>query len=351
MEMLGTRSKLSAIGLDIDPHEFRAVQLMGGDRGQSVVAWAVFPRKEVSEGIDAEPGGDELRWARGVLGRRGFLGSTVSIASATSDCSSHVIELPPPESGAPLAQLARLEIARARRANPEDFEVGFWSLPARGRTRETLAVACPRSVVEDSIERYESGGFEPSGIDLLELAIVRGGRAGGEALGAENEINAALHIGWSASLAVLSVGDTINYVRRVERGAACVWKHARDRYRLSVDGAERVLHAGEGRKDTQLEPLVKACWASVASELASELDVAVSYVSHAFRTAPLGQVRISGYAAGNPVVNERLDAVIGIPVTAACAPQLHRALGEHGEPKGLAARLTPAYGLAARFDK
>ncbi len=351
LDMIRTRPKLSAIGLNIDAHEFRAVQLMETPKGIHAVAWAVFPRRD--DALDHEqratlPDSDELRWAAEILGRRGFVGNAVSIAPSTQECSSHVIELPPIGSGAPVDQLAKMEVARAKKCDPEDFELGYWTLPAKGRIQETLAVACPRSVINDTIEHFESAGLIPVGIDLLELAISRAGRDGA----VENEINASLHIGWRSSLAVLSLGKTVIYVRRIEHGASSVWNLAMGRYGLSPRGGDAVMN-DQIRTDGArgYAKIKRATWSALASELANELDVTIAYVAHSFRTAPLGKIFLSGYGSVNPVIDEHLDKVLGIPIECAAPSALVKGIGSGQEVWSLACRLSTAYGLAARFDR
>ncbi len=350
LEMIRTQPRLSSIGLTIDAHEFRAVQLMRTTKGISTVAWALFPRRDETDHAQRSslPESDELQWALRILGRRGFVGNTISIAPSTGQCSSHVIELPPAESGAPVDQLAKVEVARAKKCSPEDFELGYWALPAKGRTQETLAVACPRPVIDETIERFESAGFVPAGIDLLELAI---SRAGAQGTG-ENEINALLHIGWRSSLAVLTLGNTVIYVRRIENGASSVWDMSASRYGLSPKGADAVINdqmLADGSRG--YAKIKRATWSVLAGELASELDITIAYVAHSFRTAPLGKIYLSGYGAVNPVIDEHLDKVLGIPIECAAPLPLVRGIGSGQQVWSLACRLSTAYGLAARFDR
>lgn len=356
MSRLLTRTRLSSIGLDMDPHEIRAVQLAQTSKGVSVLAWAVFPRQqqEHSGACDPIPGEEELGWAASVLGRRGFVGSTVSLAPSTVDCTSHVIELPPFDSGAPLDQLARMEVARARKCAPSHFELGYWELPAKGRTVETLAVACGRPVIDGMIERYRQGGFEPVGIDLLELAIFRGAQASGDPSQGrvEQEVNASLHIGWTSALAVLTVGEKVVYVRRIERGASSVWRIAAERYKLGAQAAQSILSGTDHvEHSNEYEQIRKNAWSGLASDLASDLDVAIAYVNHAHRGAPLGKIRLSGYGVGNPVLEQEIDGTLGIGLHHAAPYALVEAISSDEGGRALAARLTAAYGLAARFDR
>jgi len=352
MGVFNARQQISAIGLEIDAHEFHAVQLIRSPKGISTLAWAKFPRRDEHGDTPREsfPESDELRWAASILGRRGFVGNTVSIVLSSASCSSHVIELPPAESGAPIEQLARMEIARAQRCSPDDFEFGYWGLPSKGRSEESIAVAIPRTTIDQAIEVYEQGGLIPGGIDLIELAIHRASETGKIAV--ETEINALLHISWSSSLAVLTLGDQVVYVRRIERGVSSVWDLARGRYKLSSRGADAVLDSNPSDSDSEsFAKIHRSAWTGLATELANELDVATAYVSHSFRMAPFGKIRTSGYGGGNKIIEEQLDKVLGIPIECTPPSALMDGIGMGGESRVLAGRLLAAYGLAARFDQ
>lgn len=356
MSLLAKKRQLSSIGLDVDDHEFRAVQLVREQGSLRAVAWAVFPRlhqdRDAEDGSFGVPGEEELAWASMILSRRGFKGSTVSIAPRTRDCTQHVFELPPPESGAPLEQLARAEIARARKCGVGDFEMGYWALPQRGRTSETMAVVCPARVIESMIDSYESVGLETVGIDLAEVAIIRGvsEQLSCNSSGGEPMIDTVLHLGWGSTLAIVTLGDRIVYVRRVGRGAGEVWDHALGRFGLSNKGARAVIGDFETPEhDTQLEKIRLGCWNALSKEIASELDVAVAYVSHSFRMVPLGRIVMSGFGAQNSQLRSQLDLTLGIPAVSAAPSALVEAIPA-STPGDLPSRLAFAYGLAARFD-
>lgn len=351
MSLLKLRSKVSAIGFDVDAHEFRAVQLIDHGQGHDVLSWAIFPRRDQSaEHPSAQPDVSELAWAHDILARRGFVNDTVSLMVSPTQCSAHVLELPPVESGAPIDQLARAEVARAKKCGPNDFELGYWSMPPKGRSGpETLAVACPGNVVQELIERYEQGRFDPVGIDIPELVIPRTGSFD-QAVG-NAEINASIHIGWASSLAVLMLGETVIYARKIDHGAEGVWEIATNRFQLSRNGAQAILDGRilENGQDG-FARMHRSAWSFLATNIASELDVAVGYVSHSHRMAPLGKIVISGYGYNNAVIEEIVEKTIGMPYEYAAPDALIESMGSSGDVFAQAARLSVAYGLAARFD-
>ncbi len=354
IQMLGLQIERSAIGIDVDGHEYRAVQLARSSKGITPIAWAVFPRRDES-GIDGHqrlPEADELQWAASVLSRRGFIGNSVSIAPSTAICSSHVLELPPASSGAPIDQLARMEVARELRCAPNEFELGHWELPGKGRSQETLAVSCPRSGIDQMMQRFESGGFTPVGIDLMELAICRGEQSCELQVSSQGqpEINASLRIGWRSSLAVLSLGSQVIYVRRIEHGAQSVWDIATQKYKLSDRAAEVILNGDFNEAQTEFSKVHHAAWSGTAGVLSGELDIAIAYISHSYRMAPFGKISISGYGCANPVIERNFDEVLGIPIVYAAPQSLVTSIGSGESVWGLACKLSTAYGLAARFD-
>lgn len=356
MSLVGMKSQRSAIGVELDQHEFRAVQLIQEGDTKRVHAWAVFPRLSAEhvaqDSAYGHPGEEEMKWAMAILGRRGFKGTAISSAPQTRDCGQHVFELPPPESGAPLEQLARLEVARARKCEPNAFEFGFWDLPQRGRTNESMAVACASDAIKSMMQAYEAGGMSVAGIDIPELAIMRG-VLDTPSIGIvtpQPEINAVLLVNWFSSLAIVTLGHRIVYVRRIAHGARRVWEHATSRFGLSERSAREVFNQEyTGEHAEQIERVCSACWAALSKDLASELDVAIAYVSHSFRMAPLGKIVMSGYGSMNPTLLSRFDSVLGIPVVSSAPKALVDVMSDQHDGS-LPARLTYAYGLAARFD-
>ncbi len=356
MSLLKAAVQTSTIGLDVDDHEFRAVQLRRVGNQNVISAWAIFPRQLDSSAhqrtLSGAPGDEEVRWAANLLARRGFTGTSITCVPRTRDCSQHVIELPPPESGAPIEQLARGEVARERKSDPKSFEIGYWPLPQRGRSNETMAVACPTATIDGLIEAYEAGGLEVVGIDLPELAIMRGvlETTSVSMPTAEPCIDAVLHVSWNSALAVVTLGHRIVYVRRIERGASHAWEHATERFGLSRISAQAVLGDHDAQTQSeQLEKIRAACWAGLAKELATELDVAIAYVSHGFRMSPLGSVILAGYGSTNLTLEHQLDQKLGIPLIRS-APEPFAAHAGENAGSSFAARLTLAYGLAARYD-
>lgn len=338
---------LSPIGLELGGGEVRAVQLARTGDGDGVVCHAAFPRAE-GPGPAGVVTPDEAAWITGVLERRGFVGRKVSVIAPHGSCSAHIVDLPDRDSGAPAEVIARAEIARNRRCPPDRFELATWYLPQRGRTDRGLAFACERSELEEHLNSLESAGLEPVGVDLEETALAR---ACEPALRAEPDaIHAMLRIGWNATLGVLTLGQTVVYTRRFEVGVGRFLTRFRERAGLSWNDACRVLDAASPGADEPdaFETAARSLWTELACELGPEIDTAVTYVTHAHRTAPVGCVQLAGFGASRPECLTLLDEALGMPVRPA-EPGVIRS-GEDRDGPDLA-RCAVALGLAGRYDE
>ncbi len=346
----------SAIGLDIDGHEFKAVQLERDGQESRVAAWAVFPRLNqedvTQDASNPLPDQKELAWAASILNRRGFSGREVSLAVPSRFCTQHQFELPPKESGAPIDVLAKAEVARERKCDPHEIELGHWALPQRGRTTETMAIACTQNTIRSMADGAHDAGLEVVGIDLSELTVLRAAqrKLPDSSVDGNRPIHAVLHFGWGHSTVVVTLGNQLSYVRRIHQGAQSVWEQARAKFGLSENGARAVLgdidiHDG----DEQLSKIRAACWKKASAQIASELDVAFAYVSHAFRMAPMGHIALCGYGSQSQTLRTQLDQIMGVPLVDTAVPELLNAVSGQGSAS-VASRLVYAYGLAARYD-
>jgi Tfp pilus assembly PilM family ATPase len=339
----------SSIGLDIGASEVRAVQFFraGGaaDAGARppVVRDAVFPRRG-DPGPYAAPDAEEMAWIAGVLARRGFQGVRVTLLAPDGACSTHVVDLPDRDSGAPAEAIARAEVARARRCAPDRFELASWYLPKRGRTERGMAVACDSARLAALLDAAEAGGLSPAAVDLEEAALAR---ACHPELAAEPDaVHAVLRVGWNSTLGVLTLGELVLYTRRFEVGVGHLLGRFRDRCGLSWHDARRVLDAHDpvGERPDAFEQGARTVWSALAERLGSELDTAITYVSHAHRSASVGRVWLAGYGAGRPELLGGLDEILGMPVAPADGWNRTSADGPRN------ARLAVAAGLAGRFD-
>jgi Tfp pilus assembly PilM family ATPase len=382
--------RLSPIGLDIGFGEVRAVQLARGPGGVSLVCAAVFPRPGGPRPI-AEFDGAEAAAVGAVLGRRGFVGRRVALTAPHGACTAYAIELPPKDSGAPISEIARAEIARKERVSPTAFEMATWYLPSRGRSERGMAVACEGAVLESYLKAFDHAGLVPVSVDLQECALARVGSQ--MFSGEDGAIHAMIIVGWSTTLAVLTLGRTVVYTRRFDIGVGYAVTRLKERGGLSWADAARVLDSGDpsfsDARPADLSPVAaspleqsrvggydaderaahdeppgnhpvaaaatetdifersaRAMWSELGASLSEETDTAITYVTHAHRNATVGCVMVGGYGAHRAELIDTMDHALGMPVTPA-----HEWPGASSLNDRAAARVVVAAGLAARFDQ
>jgi len=336
----GLRTQVSPIGLVHDSNEFRAVQLVRTKNTITPLACVRFPRKSGRSGVvDA----DEYRWAGSMLARKGMVGNAVNIIPDSAWCSSHIFELPPVPDLHAKQQLARVEVARSKKCPPAAFELGCWDLPAKGRASESMAISCQRSSLDQALDEIEQAGLRVAAVDLPELAITR---TLGE-VESDQGITGILHVGWGESLVVIQHEGVVVYQRRIEAGLGELHERLCTQYAFAHQTASYLvdrIHRGELCDN---ERPIRGMWQGFARSLAENLDVAIGYVSHAYRMADLGSIYLSGYGGSSEDLIEQVDAVLGMPVH----PLVMPVLAGSGLSSPQCALFAIPYGLAARFDR
>jgi Tfp pilus assembly PilM family ATPase len=347
------RKSLSPIGLDINPWEIRAVQILGSAGQHLSIRSAVLPRVDAlcDDGDITHAGAEALR---SMLSRRGFHGHRVVIAAPGSACSAQILALPDRTGGAPIDAIARAEMSRARRDSAGAFALATWYLPERGRGEQGMAVVCEMKSLEDRLDRLESAGFQPVAVDLEESALLRASMSC-EVLDADTQtINVLLDVGWDVSLGVITIDGVVVYTRRIGFGVSEMVKKLAERTGIDMHQASRFLTMQASEAE---HPGGIGAWAvpgrlRLGKALAQEVDTSVTYVSHAYRKASVGRVIMSGFGSHRPEVRASLDQAVGMPVVGFGSSQDDMGsacpLSIVDEP--LRGRIALAYGLAGRFD-
>ncbi|MFK7883795.1 MAG: pilus assembly protein PilM [Phycisphaerales bacterium] len=333
------KRSVSSIGIDIGSAEIRAVQLVGTSESFDVLRSSVFPRQSRDD-ASCKFDLSEAKYLRGVLERRGFVGSRVSICSPRGSTSTQVIDLPARDSHAPIDAIARAEFARSQRVSADSYEFASWYIPSRGRQDQGMVVACERIPLEQRIDAFEDAGMGVVGVDLEETAITR---ACVEQLDPrENAINAIVRLGWSSSLAVLALGNEVVYTRRIGLGVSRFILSLQDSNGLDLHDSMRMLafqDSGVGSGQASIQAFMQAGWGNLAGEIANEVDTAVTYVAHAYRSAEIGKVALAGYGTGRAILREAFGSRVGMDAVVPVWPGVET-------PGNCAVSI----GLARRFD-
>ena len=165
-------SSLTPIGLDIGSRWIKAVQLRRGRGGLELVSAVRIRRNSDTPELSVA----EAERAYAILRRNGFAGRDAVLSVPNQRLVRRVMELPPRESGAPLNQIVRAELARAGKCAAEAMEAAWWELPSGVRASEgthIMAVACPHDVAEGIIGAVEESGLRVMALDTPATAIAR----------------------------------------------------------------------------------------------------------------------------------------------------------------------------------
>ena len=237
--------RLTHIGLDISGKNLAAVQLIPNGNKHTVAAAASIQKQDRNDCLSQ---GDAQR-AMNLLQNRTFSG--VRIVSAVP-CELQLLgsfEIPPPDSGAPIDDITREELARESKLVDTEIESDWWVLPSTGKNGDTtraiavgLAQDKGRALVETMVDR----GFEPVALDVRGLAMMR---ACGRLLEGGGKISTMVEVGDSATLTCVCLNGTIVYYRRVEEGLGTILQDVMREMNVDEQVAEALLHSATARRD------------------------------------------------------------------------------------------------------
>lgn len=281
------------IGIDFDYNEFRAVQF---DCTNSPAAVATLPRQGRRH---LAPTTDELSVLAQTLIQRGFVGNRIALAVPKRHASFHILDLPPAGSGAPIARLALLEAQRSGAHKAEDLQVGYWTQPPKDPPSKFpspyYTVASETEPLDDLLDQFEAVDLLPIGIEPIETALARAATAHDEFI--EDAIHSIVEIGWDQSWAVITLGSTPVYTRKIEYGCARIRRGLIDDHAMPVHAINNLLNPRDAapNPDSKIDRILGSLLTPMLSNTVDQLDTALTYVSQQHRFAPFGVVFRSGY--------------------------------------------------------
>jgi type IV pilus assembly protein PilM len=238
MKSKGTTRSL--IGIDVGTRSIKVAQLLtSGDQTQ-IAALSMLPRTNEGDDIKTE---EILRMKR-ILARQGFSGNDVVLAAPEKGLLQGVFDVPPKLSGAPVAQIARMELSRLHNVPPNSFEMICWDPPDPGKpksTTQTLAVGCPHEAAEAYLDLFENAGFIVSALDVRIAATTRACKT---LTVPPPALTSILDIGWESTKLLLLCGNTIIYERSFRN--KCLAKlRAKlcDTFNMTEEAADQVVSA------------------------------------------------------------------------------------------------------------
>lgn len=344
------RTSRGPIGIDVGSRWIKAVQISGHGAAAQLQCAAILPRAK----SDAVPGETEIAQLIDVLDRQGFHGRRIVLAAPPGSLLSATVTLPPRGSGAPLEQIARMELARVHRCEPQQLSLAFWELPAAahaggkpGEGTGALAVACAGQQADPLLDAFESVGFEVVGLDVQWLALRRAcapmlAETGGAA-------TAILDLGAASARIIAMQQGVIVYERLLgESGTARITDQIKAKLQLDDEGIDYLLtevgladetdeaaepgaaserrqsrrdHGGE--PDLYKEP--RRIIAEALDALAEDIATSLAYVVQQYRGGEVAGVLLTGGGAGIPGIAAHLASALQAKVRSVRIAEVARA--------------------------
>ena len=311
----------SPIGVDVDAHCFKAFQLETVGGAHRSMAATVLPRAIPGDAPDPH----DVDRLRGVLERQGFMGDHIVLAAPRSGLFTAVLELPPRNSGAPIEQLARAELAQTHGCNPDEFEMAHWDVPAptrAGNMTHIVATACLHDIATQWMDVFESAGLVVAALDVPACALAR---ACTSVVAESDGINAILELGWRDTQITLVRLGTVVYQRQVApRGVHDVRESLNQKLPITGndDLIDYVLQNASVDKsvdpDNQLPDHirreVRGVMVNHVAVLADEVQASLSFAAHRYSDTTIEGVLLTGAGAALPDVAELMNESIDAPV-------------------------------------
>ncbi len=300
------------IGLDISGNTLSAVQLTPNGDSFSVVEAACVRKLDCNESVSQ---GDAKR-AMDLIENRRFRGHRIVSAVPCELQLLGSFEIPPPDSGADISEITRGELAHESKLKTTDIESDWWVLPPTGKTGDStraIAVGLSQDKGRLLVDTLVEEGFEPVAFDVRGLAILRACR---HMLAGSGKISSFVEIGDFATLTCVCIDDTIIYYRRVEEGLDNILQDVMREMNVDALVAEEMLSSlatGSDNVSSSARDLLALVNTQVG-ELAQTVRAAITYASHRYPHAELGNVLLMGAGADVLDVTSIFEDRIGIPV-------------------------------------
>jgi Tfp pilus assembly PilM family ATPase len=334
------------LGLDFTGRALCAVQMRRAHGRWRIETAASAPRRDPSAPLAAE----EVARFVDVLRRQGFAGRTTVLAVPPGRVMNDMLTIPASTTDEQRPRLARDEIARSHRCDPESIECSAWELPRRDRSGalRMMAVACPRAQTGALLDTIERCGLTVTGLDVTAWALARAGRP----LLPTSGLGAILDLGWDRATLVVLCGGTVVYERGVpEAGLAALVASVGQGFELPADMSEhlvREIGAGASTPPADVDPRlldqVRAAVTAHVDALQPVIRNSFSYADQEYPDRPIDRLLLTGEGADVPAVDEHLARANGVETrvltpseVAECPP---------GRPAGASPALCTALGLA-----
>jgi len=313
----------------------------------------MLPRIGASNGIDRE----EILKLRRVLRRQGFCGNDVVLAAPEEGLLRGVFEVPQQVSGAPIAQIARMELSRIHNVAPNSFEMVCWEppLPSKSKsTMQTIAVGYPHDVANVFLDLFEESGFNVIALDLRSAAAAR---ACISLTIPPPAFTSILDLRWNSTKLLLVCGGTIIYERffRKECTAKLNVKLS-EMFGITEESADQIVSTIGFVTDSEASELDKESAEKIRGILRKhfdiileELEASFDYMNYQYAREGIKRLLLIGGGVKISGLSQYIQNTLGIEVISAAPSDLVESspqiLTKVGHPA-----MTVAVGLAM-FDR
>lgn len=296
----------SPIGVDVGLRSIAAVQLVGRGPSRRIGAALRLPR--------ANPGGAftgaEACRLRDVLERQRFAGRKVVLAAPDDKLQMSPLDLPPRSSGAPIEQLARLELARTHKLDAGAMEMAVWDMPAAaGANTGVLAAALAHADAEPLLAAFDGARLDVIAVEPRVCALCRVAAR----LCEPTAVTGIIELNESAAVLAVIHQWTVAYERVMpETGVGALRASIAKELNLQADVVGLMLDPPSlGRAPLEMPDDAAALVAAAAESLAEEAKAAVEYVSR-IRSGPGDSgVFVTGAGAHVPGLLGGLEGGLG----------------------------------------
>ncbi|CAG0996437.1 hypothetical protein PHYC_02592 [Phycisphaerales bacterium] len=305
-------SQRTPIGVDIAGRTIKAVQCAVKRGAPPRMIACVQASRPGQPARSPLPSAEDAALIAGIIERGGFEGAGVILGIPRDLTMSAALELPPRSSGAPLEQIARLELARANRADPSAFEMALWEVPPplrAGDGTHAIAVGLLPVHVEPLLDALECLGLEVLALDCRAPALHRAAAP----LLARDGLTCLVDANWDGLSVIVSLRDCIVVERFVESvGWAGVCSNAERRAGLGPDALAGVLTRVAACEES-LSPRMRTVLGEYVDSVVPEVARSVSYATHRYPETPIRRVLVTGDGWAAPGLFERLGASLSAP--------------------------------------
>jgi Tfp pilus assembly PilM family ATPase len=158
-------------------------------------------------------------------------------------------------------------------------------------------VASETEPLDQLIDQFESAQLLPTSIEPIETALARTALFHEEYI--EDSIHSIIEIGWDHSWAIITLGKTPVYTRKIELGCSRIRRQLIDDHAMPIHAINNLLSPQNDSHclDCKVERILSTLLTPMLTKIVDQLDTALTYVSQQHRMSPFGVVFRSGYFA------------------------------------------------------